>query len=68
MKRKVHIIVGARPNYIKAYPVFKILNNSNLYEVILINTGQHYNYNMITVNPGFNQSILLLLLIYYHYH
>jgi len=46
MKRKVHIIVGARPNYIKAYPVFKILNNSNLYEVILINTGQHYNYNM----------------------
>ena len=46
MKRKVHIIVGARPNYIKAYPVFKILNSSNLYEVILINTGQHYNYNM----------------------
>jgi len=46
MKRKIHIIVGARPNYMKANPVFKAFNTSNLYELTLVNTGQHYDYNM----------------------
>ena len=38
--------MGARPNFIKANPVYQILNNDKLYEVVLINTGQHYDYNM----------------------
>jgi len=48
-KPKIHLIVGARPNYIKANPVYKALERSNLFNLKLINTGQHYDHNMSTL-------------------
>jgi len=49
MKSKIHIIVGARPNFIKAHPVYKSLNKLNKFELKLVNTGQHYDQNMSDV-------------------
>ena len=46
MKPKIHLIVGARPNYIKANPVYNSLNRLNKFEIKLVNTGQHYDENM----------------------
>ena len=46
MKPKIHIIVGARPNFIKAHPVYHSLNQLNKFELTLVNTGQHYDQNM----------------------
>ena len=46
MKPKIHIIVGARPNFIKAHPVYHSLNQLNKFELKLVNTGQHYDQNM----------------------
>ena len=43
---KVTLVVGARPNFIKAFPVYKALQKSSRYSLKLINTGQHYNKNM----------------------
>jgi len=37
-------IVGARPNYMKACPLYNILKN--YYNIKIIHTGQHYDYNM----------------------
>ncbi len=48
-KPKIHLIVGARPNYIKANPVYQGLDNLNVFDLRLINTGQHYDYNMSTL-------------------
>lgn len=44
--KKIDLIVGARPNFIKAFPVYDSLKNSGNYMVRLINTGQHYDKNM----------------------
>ena len=49
MKPKIHLIVGARPNYIKANPVYNSLNQLDKFEIKLINTGQHYDENMSKV-------------------
>ena len=46
MKPKIHIIVGARPNFIKAHPVYQSLNQLNKFKLKLVNTGQHYDQNM----------------------
>lgn len=46
-KRKVHLVVGARPNYMKIAPLYhEFLKNPDLYEVGLIHTGQHYDEKM----------------------
>ena len=58
MKPKIHIIVGARPNFIKAHPVYHSLNQLNKFELKLVNTGQHYDQNMSGVfikELGMNQ-------------
>ena len=47
--KKIDLIVGARPNFIKAFPVYEVLNNSGKYVVRLINTGQHYDENMANI-------------------
>jgi UDP-N-acetylglucosamine 2-epimerase (non-hydrolysing) len=47
--KKIDIIVGARPNFIKAFPVYDSLQNSGNYKVRLINTGQHYDKNMADI-------------------
>jgi UDP-N-acetylglucosamine 2-epimerase (non-hydrolysing) len=37
---KIILIIGARPNYMKAFPVYEALKNN--FELILIHTGQHF--------------------------
>ena len=56
MKPKIHLIVGARPNYIKANPVYYSLNQLNKFEIKLVNTGQHYDENMSKI---FNSLIVV---------
>lgn len=43
--RKVIHIVGARPNFIKAAPLIKQMNNRN-FHTNLLHTGQHFDQNM----------------------
>ena len=39
--KKIHIIVGARPNIIKASPVYNSLKSLDKYDITVVNTGQH---------------------------
>jgi len=45
MKKVVLHVVGARPNFIKASPLIKQMEN-NEFQNILVHTGQHFDYNM----------------------
>jgi len=47
--KKIHIIVGARPNYIKANPVYRALEKLNKFDLKLVHTGQHYDHVMSTL-------------------
>lgn len=49
--KKISIIIGARPNFIKAFPVYEALKND--FELTLIHTGQHFDEKMSDV--FFNQ-------------
>ena len=49
--KTIVLIIGTRPNFIKAYPIYNILKNH--YNVKLIHSGQHFNKNMSDV--FFNQ-------------
>ena len=44
--KKVDLVVGARPNFIKAFPVYHALKKTRRFKLRLINTGQHYDKNM----------------------
>jgi len=44
MKMKIVSIVGARPEFIQAWPLSVALGNSH--QEILVHTGQHYDYEM----------------------
>jgi UDP-N-acetylglucosamine 2-epimerase (non-hydrolysing) len=44
--KHIVIIVGARPNFIKAAPIYHSLLKLNKYTVTLVHTGQHYDNNM----------------------
>ena len=46
MRKNIHFIVGARPNFIKLAPLFDIFNKSNKFKLKIINTGQHFHKNM----------------------
>lgn len=45
-KKKIAIIVGARPNFVKAAPLVDILNKEKIYDYFLVHTGQHYDFEM----------------------
>ena len=45
-KKRVVIIVGTRPQIIKSAPLLKALKKSRFFDCSIINTGQHYDYEM----------------------
>jgi UDP-GlcNAc3NAcA epimerase len=45
---KILTVVGARPQFIKAYPVCRALQQSG-HEEFIVHTGQHYDYQMSKV-------------------
>ena len=47
LMKTICIIVGARPNLIKAFPIYNTLNE--LYNIVLIHTGQHYDRYMSSI-------------------
>jgi UDP-N-acetylglucosamine 2-epimerase (non-hydrolysing) len=47
--KKIDLVFGARPNFIKAIPVFDALKKSGKFELRIINTGQHYDKNMADI-------------------
>jgi UDP-N-acetylglucosamine 2-epimerase (non-hydrolysing) len=44
--KKVFIVVGARPNFVKAAPLVKELKENSKLNPVLVHTGQHYDYEM----------------------
>ncbi len=42
MKPRLWLVVGARPNFVKAAPVLRAARASGLFEPTLVHTGQHY--------------------------
>ena len=46
MSHVVHLVVGARPNQMKAAPLLKLLRLSEEFDPILVDTGQHYDHEM----------------------
>lgn len=46
---KLVTVVGARPQFIKAAPVSRILRDKACHQEILVHTGQHYDENMSAV-------------------
>lgn len=46
-KRKILLVVGARPNFMKSAPLMRELQkNSDRFDTILIHTGQHYDHKL----------------------
>jgi UDP-N-acetylglucosamine 2-epimerase (non-hydrolysing) len=47
-KKKIILVVGARPNFMKVAPVLKQIreNASDMCDTMLVHTGQHYDANM----------------------
>ncbi|MDO9299348.1 non-hydrolyzing UDP-N-acetylglucosamine 2-epimerase [Bradyrhizobium sp.] len=41
-----HIVVGARPNFMKVAPLFRAMSHESWIKPALIHTGQHYSENM----------------------
>lgn len=51
-KIKILVVVGARPNFVKAFPLFEEFKKHKMIEPILVHTGQHYDYEMSKVFFG----------------
>ncbi len=45
MQRKIILVAGARPNFMKLAPVYTSLRDKDI-ECIIVHTGQHYDYEM----------------------
>lgn len=42
----ITLIIGTRPNFIKAFPIYKLLKENNNISTQIIHTNQHYDENM----------------------
>ncbi|HVU22325.1 MAG TPA: UDP-N-acetylglucosamine 2-epimerase, partial [Rhizomicrobium sp.] len=49
MRRKIVTVVGARPQFIKAFALSRTLKDDADFEEILVHTGQHFDDNMSAV-------------------
>ena len=50
MKRKVIVVAGARPNFIMVAPIMREFRKyKDIFDVVLVHTGQHYDYGMSDV-------------------
>lgn len=47
--KRIFLVVGARPNFVKAAPLYKSLREAGFSDVRIIHTGQHYDFNMSDV-------------------
>lgn len=45
-KKKIFIVGGARPNFMKIAPIVRALDASQRFETSIVHTGQHYDHNM----------------------
>jgi UDP-N-acetylglucosamine 2-epimerase (non-hydrolysing) len=43
-KKRIHLVVAARPNFVKVAPVYHALTTVNKFELRIVHTGQHYDY------------------------
>lgn len=46
MPQQIHVVVGARPNQMKAAPLLRALREHPDFDPILVDTGQHYDHEM----------------------
>ena len=46
MKKIIHLIAAARPNFMKVAPLYHALNKESWADPRIIHTGQHYDLNM----------------------
>ncbi len=46
MKKNIHLIAGARPNFMKIAPLYHALIKENWLNVKIVHTGQHYDQKM----------------------
>jgi UDP-N-acetylglucosamine 2-epimerase (non-hydrolysing) len=49
MKKQIHLIAAARPNFMKVAPLYHALRKTNWAEPVIVHTGQHYDLNMSDV-------------------
>ena len=47
--KKVLIVAGARPNFMKIAPIMRLLKKNNSINASIVHTGQHYDYKMSEV-------------------
>ena len=62
-KPKILTVFGTRPEVIKLAPVVKALQDSDLYSVVICNTGQHREMvdqalSVFSIEPDYNLSVM----------
>lgn len=49
MSKIIHLIVGARPNFMKIAPIWRALKGQHRWTIKIVFTGQHFSENMTTL-------------------